>query len=75
MMQAVTTKKAPSRARRALRRIGQGLLVAAFVGVLAGGFFYHQARAQMTEGLMDLGGQMMRFADARRQDAPRDLRS
>ncbi len=66
-------KKAPSRARRILRRAMQALLIAAFVAIVAGGWVYHRARAQVSEGLWDLGSQMMRFADAREQDTPRDL--
>lgn len=75
MTSATTTKamKTPSRARRALRRVGQVLLVATFVAVIATGWAYHRARAQVSESLWDLGAQMMRFADAREQDAPRDL--
>lgn len=72
-MSALATKKAPSRGRRILRRAIQALLVAAFVAVVAGGWVYHRARAQVSEGLWDLGSQMMRFAEAREQDTPRDL--
>jgi hypothetical protein len=68
-----TPKPPPSRARRALRRVGQALLIALFVGVVAGGWAYHRARAQVGESLMGLGAQMMAYADARSQDAPRDL--
>ena len=77
----VATLKAPqapsrapsSRARRILRRMGQVLLVALFLGVVAGGWAYHRARAQVGEALMGLGPQMMAYAGARSQDAPRDL--
>lgn len=72
-MKAPATKAAPSRARRILRRAGLVLLVALFGAVLAGGWVYHGARAQVSENLWDLGSQMMRYADARRQDTPRDL--
>lgn len=78
MVATLTSRKAPakvpfSRARRILRRVGQALLVAAFVGVVAGGWVYHRARAQVTESLLGLGPQMMAYAGARSQDAPRDL--
>jgi hypothetical protein len=49
------------------------LLALTFVVVLVGGGVYHQARAQIAESFFGLGEQMMRYADARRQDAPRDL--
>lgn len=72
-MRAPGTKAAPSRARRVLRRAGLVLLVAVFGAVLAGGWAYHGARAQVSESLWDLGSQMMRYAESRNQDAPRDL--
>ncbi len=72
-MKGIGKPRAPSRARRVLRRLGLVVLTSLFVAVLATGWVYHQARAQVGEGLMDLGAQMMRFADSRRQDAPRDL--
>ncbi|HJL17695.1 MAG TPA: hypothetical protein RMH99_18670 [Sandaracinaceae bacterium LLY-WYZ-13_1] len=49
------------------------MLAVLFVGVLVGGAVYHRARAQMSESFFGLGDQMMRYAEARRQDAPRDL--
>lgn len=79
MVAALTPRKAPaprapaSRARRILRRVGQVLLVVLFIGVLAGGWAYHRARAQVGEALRGLGPQMMAYAGARSQDAPRDL--
>ncbi len=72
-MKRPSTKTAPSRARRLLKRAGLVLLVAAFGAVLGGGWVYHGARAQVSENLWDLGSQMMRYADASRQDTPRDL--
>ncbi len=79
MVATLKTRKAPpprapfSRARRILRRVVQALLVVLFVGVVAGGWVYHRARAQVTESLLGLGPQMMAYAGARSQDAPRDL--
>lgn len=61
------------RLRRIFARVGQGLLVLSFAGVLVGGWAYHGARAQLSDRLMDLGGRMMVYAEARHQDAPRDL--
>jgi hypothetical protein len=72
-MKGIGKPPAPSRARRILRRLGLVALTSLFIAVLASGWAYHQARAQVGEGLMDLGAQMMRFSQARRQDAPRDL--
>lgn len=66
-------KTPPSRARRVLSRLGRAALVLAFAGVLAGGWAYHRARAQLSESFFGLGEQMMQFADVRAQDAPRDL--
>lgn len=68
-----TTAKSPSRARRILERTGLVALVAVFGAVLVGGSAYHGARAQVSENLWDLGSQMMRYAESRNQDAPRDL--
>lgn len=73
MVGTLTTKAPPSKPRRVARRVGQVLLIALFLGVVAGGWAYHRARAQVGESLMGLGEQMMRYADARAQDAPRDL--
>lgn len=66
---------APSGTRRGrvLERVGQTLLVLSFAGLLVGGWAYHGARAQLSDRLMDLGGRMMVYAEARHQDAPRDL--
>ncbi len=72
-MTAFAKKEAPSKARRILRRALQALTVAAFLALLAGGWAYHRARAQVSESFWDLGSQMMRFGDAREQDTPRDL--
>lgn len=68
-----TTAKSPSRARRILKRAGLVALLTAFGAVVAGGGAYHGARAQVSENLWDLGSQMMRYAESRNQDAPRDL--
>lgn len=73
MVGTLTTKARPSKARRIFRRAGQASLIALFVGVVAAGWVYHRARAQVSETLMSLGEQMMHYADARTQDAPRDL--
>ena len=60
--------------KRGLRgRLGQLALVGVFALLLIGGWSYHRAEAQMDNGLMDLGARMMRYDDARRQDAPREL--
>jgi hypothetical protein len=72
-MEAVKKTPAPSRARRVLRTIATVVLVLVFAGVVAGGWVYHRARAQVSENLFDLGAQMMRYAQASHQDAPRDL--
>lgn len=73
-MQAKSTATAlPTTRRRVARRLGQVLLVALFLGVLGGGWAYHQARAQISESFFGVGEQMMQYTDARRQDAPRDL--
>jgi hypothetical protein len=56
-----------------LRRLGLVFAACLFLAVVGGGFAFRRARAQVGEGLMDLGAQMMRFARARHQDAPRDL--
>jgi hypothetical protein len=73
MARAKPTTPAPSRRTRILRRVAQVILVAAFAGVLIGGWAYHRARAQVSDGFFDLGAQMMRYSQARHQDAPRDL--
>lgn len=62
-----------ARRRRVWKRIGQAVLIVAFVGTCAGGWMYHRAEAQMSAELVELGEHMMVYADARRQDAPRDL--
>lgn len=59
--------------RRVARGIGRVALVAAFVGLLAGGWIYHSARAQISDNLFGLGAQMMAYEHATHQDAPRDL--
>lgn len=56
-----------------MRLVGQVMLGLCFAFVLAGGWTYHRARAQVGETLLDLGANMMRYAEARNQDAPRDL--
>src|SRR5688500_13058909 len=62
-------------ARRAPRRplLLRAALALSFVAVLAFGFFYHRARAQVSESLFGVGDQMMRYVGADDQDAPRDL--
>lgn len=72
-MERAKHSHAPSRRRVILRRIAQVLLVATLAGVIGGGWAYHRARAQVSDGFFDLGAQMMRYAQARHQDAPRDL--
>ncbi len=59
--------------RRVARVLGRVALVAAFVGLLAGGWAYHSARAQLGDQLFGLGTQMMAYEHATHQDAPRDL--
>ncbi|MCA9610067.1 MAG: hypothetical protein KC619_30935, partial [Myxococcales bacterium] len=59
--------------RRVMRVLGRVALVAAFVGILAGGWAYHSARAQISDNLFGLGAQMMAYEHATHQDAPRDL--
>lgn len=59
--------------RKWLRRLGGALLVSTFLVLLIGGWSYHRARAQLSEGLYSLGAEMMRYDGARRQDAPRQL--
>lgn len=56
-----------------LRRVGGATLFATFVGLLAVGWVYRSARAQMSESLMDFGVQMMAYEGATHQDAPRQL--
>ena len=59
--------------RRVARALGRIALVAAFLGLVAGGWAYHPARAQLRDNLFGLGTQMMASEHASRQDAPRDL--
>jgi len=59
--------------RRWLRALLRAALLLAFVGVIAGGWVYHSARAQMDETFFGLGEQMMLYEYAAHQDAPRDL--
>lgn len=59
------------------RRVGKSVLrvglVIAVIGVVAGGWVYHSATAQVNETLMGLGAQMMAYEHASHQDAPREL--
>ncbi len=60
------------RAPRRRRWVTVGLVVA-FGAALAIGGAYHRAEAQLSEGLLDLGGRMMRYSDAETQSAPREV--
>lgn len=68
-MKRVAPEQAPKKRRRWLLVP----LLLAFAAVVAVGGAYHRARAQLDEGLMDLGMRMMHYADATDQNAPRDL--
>lgn len=62
-----TAAKTPRR-----RRWVPVLIALTLVGVVSGGAVIRNARAQLDEGLFDLGAQMMRYEDAN-QDLPRQL--
>ena len=66
-------KKSVPRWRRVGRFLLRSALVVGFVALVAGGWAYHSARAQMDENLFSLGAQMMAYDQADHQDAPRDL--
>ncbi|MCS6799543.1 MAG: hypothetical protein NZ898_13645 [Myxococcota bacterium] len=54
-------------------RAARVALVLVVVAALGAAFFGYRARAQLGELLLSIGAQLMRYPDARRQDAPRTL--